>query len=92
MPSDEQITFMASLRAASRLRVPRPMRAQYKLEPTQIPKGKIPVTEGLGASETFLGKMRQDGYITVPPLIISLLKKDTPSLENQALEVTLEPA
>jgi hypothetical protein len=42
--------------------------------------------------ESFLIKMRKDGRIAVPELVIALLKHDEPNLEGYAMEVTLKPA
>ena len=80
------------MRKNSRLRIPRVIRVQFKLEPTQMLEVTITFALGLGAKETFFGKMRKDGYITVPPINVAILKGDMPSLENHAFEVTLEPA
>ncbi|MGA3289402.1 MAG: hypothetical protein ABSD42_04090 [Candidatus Bathyarchaeia archaeon] len=43
-------------------------------------------------TENFLTKMRKDGWIAVPKLVLVLLKHDASSLEGYAMEVTLEPA
>ena len=92
MPLDQRFTFKAVLRKENRLRVPRAMMGQFKLEPTQMLKVTLTLALVLGDKESFFGKVRKDGYITVPPLAVALLKGDMPSLENHALEVTLEPA
>jgi hypothetical protein len=36
--------------------------------------------------------MRKDGYITVPPVSISMIKEDRQTLENRIIEVIIEPA
>ena len=92
MPLDQRVTFNAPLRVANRLRVPRPVRAQYTLEPSQILKITTTPVGTIGNTQTFLGNMRKDGYITIPPIVMALLKRDMPSIENQPIEVTIEPA
>jgi hypothetical protein len=62
------------------------------IEPSQILKVTITPVDSIGITQTFLGKMRNDGYITVPPIIMALLKKDMPGIENQPIEVNLDPA
>ena len=92
MPLDQNVTFKTPLRKNSRLRVPRVIRGQFKLEPTQILKVTITLADTLGVHESFFGKMRKDGIITIPPVSISMIKEDRPSLENRILEVIIEPA
>ncbi len=91
MPLNEQVTFKVPLRKFSRLRIPKIIRQQFKLETTQNLKITITVANALADKETFFGKMRKDGYITVPPNPLFLLKEDRPTLENHLLDVTLEP-
>lgn len=92
MPLNQRVTFKAPLRKLSRLRVPRIIRQQFKLETTQTLKVTITLADSLGAKESFYAKMRKDGNITVPPTALALLRENRPSLENCPIEVTLEPA
>jgi len=68
------------------------MREQFKLETTQTLKVTLTVCGAIGAKEIFLSKTRKDGCITVPLLAVAILKGAEPTLENHAIEVTLEPA
>jgi len=68
------------------------VRAEFKLETAQTLKVTVSVVGPILAHESFLGKMRKDGYITVPPIVVELLRRDKPSLETYIMEVTLEPA
>ena len=43
-------------------------------------------------TESYWTKMRKDGRITVPKLVLALLKQKETSLEGYTMEVTLEPA
>jgi hypothetical protein len=89
---NQRVTFKAPMRKRSRLQVPKIIREQFKLETTQNLKVTLTVCGAVGAKEIFLSKIRKDGSITVPLLTVAILKGAEPSLENHALEVTLEPA
>ena len=71
--------------------MPRVIRWQFKLETTEVLKVTVSPVGLTGVRESFFGKMRKDGCITIPTLVLALLKKEKPSLEGYALEVTLEP-
>ena len=43
-------------------------------------------------TESYWTKMRKDGRITVPKLVLALLKQKETNLEGYAIEVTLELA
>ena len=92
MPLTRRVTFKTNLRKHNRLQIPRPIRAQYKLETTQPLKATITKPAAIGAKETFYIQMRKDGCITIPYLAISTLKTNQPTQEPIVLEVTLEPA
>ena len=64
MPLDRRLTFKTLLRKENRLRVPRVIRGQFKLEPTQMLKITLTLALGLGDKESFFGKMRKDGHTT----------------------------
>ena len=76
MPLDQTVTFKTPLRKSSRISVPRVIRGQFKLEPTLILKVTITLADTLGNKDSFFGKMRKDGYITIPPVSISMIKED----------------
>lgn len=90
MPLTESVSFKAVLQKGNRIQIPRLVRWQFKLEPTQILKIRVE----LGASyldEEFLGCMNKDGRITIPKLIVNLLKEEEANLEGQVFRVTLNP-
>ncbi len=63
------------------------------MEPGEVLKVTVNVVAGWFTNkETFMAKMRKDGCIAVPKLVLALLKRDEPSLEGYAIDVTLEPA
>ena len=62
------------------------------METSEVLKVTINVVGLFSNTESFWAKMRKDGRIAVPKLVLALLKHDEPSLEGYAMEVTLEPA
>ena len=91
MPLTQRLTFTAALRKAGRLQVPAIIREHFKLDTTQTLKITITRPGTLRADKTFFGKMRKDGRIVIPLLIIHLLQIDESPITGHILEVTLEP-
>ena len=91
LPLNRRVTFKTSMRGFGRLKIPRVVRSQFKLEPTEVLKITVSPVDQIGVRESFLGKMRSDGYVTVPAVVMALLKKDKPSLDGCVLEVFVEP-
>lgn len=90
MPLTESVSFKAVLQKGNRIQIPRLLRWQFKLEPTQI--FEIQVTlEGSFHEEEFLGRMNNDGRITIPKLIMNLLKEEEENLEGHVFKVMLTP-
>jgi len=84
--------FKAVLQRGNKVQVPRLLRWQYRMEPDQVLGVEVRVEEFFG-DERFLGRMRKDGRLTVPRLILRLLRGDeVGNLQGCVLEVTLEPA
>lgn len=92
MPLTRKVTFKTSVQKWGRFRVPRVVRWQFKLEASEVLKVTVGPVSLIGVRESFFGRMRRDGCVTVPAVVMALLKKDQSSLEGYALEVTLEPA
>jgi hypothetical protein len=92
MPLTQRVNFKTPLRKQNRLRVPKVVRSQFKLETSEVTKVTVSVAGTISVKESFLGKIRNDGYITAPAVVVALLKGDKSSLEGYVLEVTLEPA
>lgn len=91
MPLTESVSFKAVLQKGNRVQIPRLVRWQFKLEPTQILNIQVEA-EDLVCEEEFLGQMNKDGRITIPKLVISILKEEEETLEGHILKVTLKPA
>ena len=92
MPLDQQVNFKTLLCKNRRFGVPRIIRGQFKLEPTQILRITITLADAISEKESFFSKMRKDGHITIPPIAIAALKKYSEIIENQPIEVIVEPA
>jgi hypothetical protein len=67
------------------------VRWRYKLETCQTLHVEISAFGTFGVHESFLTKMRKDGRITVPALVVALLRQAVPDLKSTAMEVTLQP-
>ena len=67
------------------------VRWRYKVEPSQTIRVTIHASDKFGVHEGFLTKMRKDGRITVPALVIALIKQVVPDLKSVAMDVTLLP-
>ena len=87
----ESVTFKAVLQSGGKVQVPRLVRWQYKMEPDQVLTVIVSGTEFL-SSESFVGRMRRDGRLTIPKLILKVLSGEKEgNLEGCVLEITLEP-
>jgi hypothetical protein len=62
------------------------------MEPEQVLKVGVHLTDSWLARQCFYAKMRKDGRILIPKLTLSLLQKDEGNLAGYVLEVALEPA
>ena len=90
MPLTESVSFKAVLQKGNRVQIPRLVRWQFKLEPTQILNIQVE-SANLFCEEEFLGRMNKDGRITIPRLVINLLKEEEETMEGHILKVTLKP-
>ena len=45
----------------------------------------------LGARESYYGNMQEEGYISVPQLILKLIQRGKPLEERPIINVSLEP-
>jgi len=90
----ESVSFKAKVQRGNRVQVPRLIRWQFKLEPEQVLKVTVKVDVLGGAREDFFARMTQDGRVTIPKLVMDLLKEEEEeeSLVGCILEVDLEPA
>ena len=90
MPLTKRVSFKAMLQKQNRLQVPKLIRWEYKMDPSEVLVVTVTVV-GSFSSESFLAKMQKDGRIAIPKLTVELLKSNETSLEGYAIEVTLKP-
>jgi len=91
LPLTESVDFKARLQKGNRIQIPRLIRWQFKMEPSQVLKVTVR-PEGLGFSEEeFYARMNRDGRITIPKLILDILEDEDESLVGYVLKVSLEP-
>lgn len=88
----ENVSFKAKVQKGNRIQIPRLIRWQFKLEPTQVLRVKVQPVGAVAVREEFFAKMSRDGRITIPKLIVDLLKDEEETLVGYALDVDLEPA
>jgi len=91
LPLDRRVSFIVQQQNQNRIQVPKIVRWQYKLEPSQVLTATVRV-EHLGAAQDFLTKMRKDGRITIPRRVAVILRLNSPQLKKCFLNVTLVPA
>jgi bifunctional DNA-binding transcriptional regulator/antitoxin component of YhaV-PrlF toxin-antitoxin module len=90
MSLSESVDFKAVLQKGNRIQIPKLIRWQYHLEPSQVLK--VEVKTGAWREEEFYARMGRDGRLTIPKLTLELLQQEDESLVSSVLEVTLEPA
>ena len=62
------------------------------METSEVLKVTVNVVGLFSNSESFWTKMRKDGRIAVPKLVLALLKQNEPSLEDTLWKLPLETA
>ena len=92
LPLTRTVNFRAVLQKGHRFQVPRLIRWEFKMEPSQV----LRVSVGLANdyhNEYFFGKMNRDGRLTIPKLTLDLLQDrlDGKSLVGCALKVQFSP-
>lgn len=92
MPLTEIVSFKAVLQKGNRVQVPKLIRWQFKMEPTQVLKVSVTAVDFYSGWQTFYARMGKDGRIVIPKLTMTLLRGEKPSLAGYVMEVTLEPA
>ena len=91
IPLNQTARFKVQLQNGNRFQVPTKVRWRYKLEPSQTLNVTIDAWGRFGVHESFLAMMRKDGRITVPALVVALIKQAVPDLKSVAMEVVLNP-
>jgi heme/copper-type cytochrome/quinol oxidase subunit 2 len=92
MPLSEKVTFTAALQSRSTIQIPKSVRWRFKLETGQLLKVGVNFLGLHRGWQFFYGKMRKDGRLAIPKMVIVLFQIESKSLAGCALEVMLEPA
>jgi hypothetical protein len=92
MSLTEKVTFTATLQGANAVQIPKLVRWRFKLESSQALKVGVNFSDLHRDWQFFYAKMRKDGRITVPNLVLNLFGSEQESLAGYVLEVMLEPA
>ena len=92
MALTEKVSFTAQLQKNQSFQVPKLIRWRFKLDNSQALKVGVNFLELHKNWQFFYTKMRKDGRITIPKLILNLLDNEEMSLIGYVVEITLEPA
>lgn len=92
MPLTEKVTFTTMLQKANTVQVPKLIRLRFKVESDQALKVGVNFLGLHKGWQFFYAKVRKDGRVSVPKLILNLLEDEKTGLADYALEVMLEPA
>jgi hypothetical protein len=92
MPLTEKVTFTAVLQGKNAVQVPKLIRWRFKMESGQALKVGVNFLGLRKGWQFFYAKMRKDGRIAVPKLVLSLFGAEEKNLTGYVLEIMLEPA
>ena len=92
MPLTEKVVFTATLQAASKIQVPKVICWRFKMEVGQAIKVGVNFLELHKGWQFFYTKMRKDGRLAIPKLVLSLFADENTILAGSVVEVILEPA
>ena len=88
---NKKINYKTILKSG-RILVPELYRWQYKIESSQVLNVSINLTVDWSNKESFLAKIRKDGYITIPKAVQNRLKIKDLNLKSCQMDVVIEPA
>jgi hypothetical protein len=95
LPLTKPVRFKTLLQKGNRVQVPKLVRWKFKMETAQVLEVTVSVSAKSWDSESFYARIGKDGRITVPWLVLDLLKKradEGDSLTGHVLEVKIAPA
>lgn len=92
MPLTEKVTFTTTLQRSNKVQVPKLVRWRFKMESSQALKVGVNFVGMHKGWQFFYAKMRKDGRLAIPKLVLSLFQDDKTSLAGYVLEIMLEPA
>ena len=92
MPLTEKVVFTTTLESLDKMQIPKVIRWRFKMENDQALKVGVNFLELHKSWQFFYTKMRKDGRISIPQLVLSLFENEKTNLAGRALEVMIEPA
>jgi len=92
MPLTEKVTYTTTLQAFNKVQIPKLIRWRFKMESGQALKIGLNFLGIYKGWQFFYTKMRNDGRIAIPKLVLSLFEDEKTSLKGSLLEVMIEPA
>jgi hypothetical protein len=92
MPLAEKVVFTTTLEHSEKVMVPKVVRWRFKMEPDQALKVGVNFLELHKGWQFFYAKMRKDGRISIPKLVLNLFEEEKTNLAGYSLEVMIEPA
>ena len=90
LPLIESVSFVAELQKQGRVQVPLLFRWKFKLEPGEVFYVDVKRRRVVSTCR-FLARMRKDGRVTIPKVVLKLLRKDQDFGLDEVLEFTLAP-
>ena len=92
MPLTEKVTFTTTLQSLNKIQIPKLIRWRFKIDSDQALKIGVNLLSMHMGWQFFYTKMRKDGRITVPNLVLSLMHEEKGKSAGSPLDVTIEPA
>ena len=92
MPLTEKVTFTTTFERFDKVQIPKLIRWRFKMECDQALKVGVNFLGLHKGWQFFYVKMRKDGRVSVPKLVLSLFEDEKTSLSGCMLEVMIEPA
>ncbi len=76
MPLTERVNFTAALQGANTVQIPKLIRWRFKMDSAQALKVGVNFTDLHRGWQFFYAKMRKDGRITIPKLVLNLFGEE----------------
>ena len=92
MPLTEKVTFTTALQSGDKVQVSQLIRWRFKMDSDQALKVGVNFLDLHKGWEFFYARMRGDGRIAVPKLVLGRFKDEETSLAGYVVEVMIEPA
>ena len=94
LPLMQGVHFKVVLQVGGRFQVPNVVRWEFKMDPEQVLFVSAKIADQYRNEQSFYGKMRSDGRITIPKRLLKLVLLDlagSKSSRKILLEVSLDP-